>query len=887
MTTEERIEALIKQMSLDEKVSMCVGVDNWRTQRIERLGIPALRMTDGPHGARTVSDDTPGLTYPATCFPTGSALAATWNPELMEEVGRALAVETKERGSQVLLGPAVNIHRHPLNGRNFEYYSEDPHLAGRMAVAWIQGLQSENIGASLKHFACNNSEYERLTMSSEVDERALHEIYYPAFKAAVTEAQPWTVMSSYNRINGVSSAHNKPMLTDMLKNEWGFTGFLVSDWGGVYDRLAAANAGCDVEMPFKGMFQREQILAGVRSGAISESIIDDKVRRVLRILFRAGLFDAKAPAKVSFPKISPYRDLARQAACEAMALLKNNGSLLPLDARSLKSVAVIGPAAALPLIQGGGSACVTPYHAVTALDGIKQRCGSGIKVGYEPGCAIDGAYPPLQTELTAEYFDNPAFSGAPVAMRTAKGIELSKATLPVADLANQDFSVRWTGAFVARHAGVYRFSLSSLGSSRIRLDGKTIVDNWAPSFPTTFNPPMPPLTLKTGAVRLQAGDKVALTVEFSRNDEPDYRLNAGCAGPLQDPLGRAVELAAASDVAIVCIGLPDRYESEGYDRPDMELTGDQATLIKRVAAANKRTVVVVMTGSPITMNDWIGRTPAVLQAWYAGQESGDAIAAILFGDVSPSGKLPMTMPRRLEDTPAYVNYPGENDKVRYGESIFVGYRYYDKTGVAPLFPFGHGLSYTQFAYGELRLSTKRLAGGETLTASVDLTNTGKLAGKEVVQLYVGDPVCTHTRPPRELKAFKKIELAPGQTQTVTFTLTEQDLSFYDPVRKAWVAEQGAFTVMVGSSSRDLRAKASFTFKGQPALPVLSGRSRVADIMSHPKGRAVMRKRLGDLRALGRLRWNASYTLDQVSRLSPEFISPQMVKAIEADLAALR
>lgn len=898
MTVEDRIEGLIEQMTLEEKVSMCVGVDNWHTQRIERLGIPALRMTDGPHGARTVSDDDPALTYPATCFPTGSALAATWNTELMERVGAALAAETRERGSHILLGPAVNIHRHPLNGRNFEYYSEDPHLAGRMAIAWINGLQRHNIGASLKHFACNNSEFERFTISAQVDERALHEIYYPAFKAAVREAQPWTVMSSYNRINGVSSAHNKPMLKDMLKDEWGFSGFVVSDWGGVYDRVAAANAGCDVEMPFKGAFQQKEILAAVRSGAVSLATIDDKVRRVLRILFRAGLFDTKEPrraATVATPASSPHRALAREAACEAMALLKNTRNLLPFDVKTLKSVAVIGPAAATAYIQGGGSAYVTAFHAVTPLDAITRRCGDTVKVSYEFGCSVDGSYPPLTLDFSAEYFDNPALSGAPVATRAEKMITLSKATLPASSgsglpvpaLAEKDFSVRWKTTFVPRHDGVHRFSLSSHGASRLTLGGKTIIDNWTPNYPPAFTPPMPPVTMKTCAVTLKAGEKTTLTVEFSRADEANYSIHVGCAGPAQDPIGRAVALAEASDVAIVCIALPACYESEGYDRPDMELTGDQALLIKRVAAANRRTVVVVMTGSPITMSGWIGRTPAVLQAWYGGQETGDAVAAILFGDVSPSGRLPMTMPRRLQDMPAYTNYPGENAEVRYGEGIFVGYRYFDKTGVQPLFPFGHGLSYTQFAYGRLRLSARRIASGQTITASVAVTNTGVRAGKEVVQLYVGDPVCTHVRPPRELKAFQKVELAAGETKTVTFTLAEHDLAFYDPLRKAWVAEPGTFTLMAGSSSRAIRARARFTFTGESASPSLSGRSRLADILAHPQGRAIMRKHLGDLRRHQRLHWIASYTLDQVTRLAPEAISPQMAQAIATELAAIR
>ena len=430
MTTDERIEALIKQMTLEEKAAMCSGSDRWHTCPIPRLGIPALRMTDGPYGVRTTTDDVPPVTLPATCFPTSSALAATWDTELAQRIGVALADETKAKGNQILLGPAVNIHRTPLGGRNFEYLSEDPYLAGQMAVAYINGLQSQGVGASLKHFACNNSEYERMTISSEVDERALHEIYYPAFRAAVTEAQPWTVMSSYNRINGVSSAHNKALLRDMLKDEWGFTGFVVSDWGGVYDRVAGANGGCDVEMPDKGEIQAREMLAAVRSGQVSESLVDDKVRRVLRILFRAGLFDGKQAVATQDTNTPERQALAREAACEAMVLLKNKGNLLPLDVASLKSIAVIGPAAEFAVIQGGGSAHVNPYYAVSALDGLQKRCGDNIKFSYERGCSLDGSYPPLALDFTAEYFANPTLSGPPLATRPEISIGFEKSLLP-------------------------------------------------------------------------------------------------------------------------------------------------------------------------------------------------------------------------------------------------------------------------------------------------------------------------------------------------------------------------------------------------------------------------------------------------------------------------
>jgi beta-glucosidase len=881
MPTEDRIETLIKAMTLEEKVRLCSGADNWHTRRIDRLGIPPLRMTDGPHGTRTITDEEPRTTIPSTCFPTGSALAATWNTELMERVGVALADETKAVGCHILLGPAVNIHRSPLGGRNFEYYSEDPHLAARMGVAWIKGLQSQGVGASLKHFACNNSEFERMTISSEVDERTLHEIYYPAFKAAVCEAQPWTVMSSYNRVNGVSSAHRKPMLTDLLKDEWGFTGFVVSDWGGVYDRVAAANGGCDVEMPYKGEFQVQQLLDAVKKGEVSEQVIDDKARRVLRIVARAGLFDYPPKPPRRSTDTPDRRALAREAAAEAIVLLKNTSNALPLD--GVTSLAVIGHAGETAIIQGGGSARVTPHYAVSPLDGLRARCGKKIKVAYERGCSLDGAYPPLELDYIAEYHDNPRFGGKPVATQQVKSVTLDLAKPPDAALAAADFSVQWQAEFTVPVAGVYRFSLSSVGLSSLLVDGRTVVNNWKPSYPRPFTPPN---VLAFGSIRLNPGAHTIL-VEYSRDDEAGVSISVGCAAPNDDALERAAAVAAQADAAVVCVGLPDRYESEGYDRPDMELTGDQVALIKRVAAANKRTIVVVHSGNPVNMSSWIGRVPAVVAALYTGQEMGNALADVLFGDVNPSGKLPTTFPKRLEDTPTYVNYPGESDVVRYGEGIFVGYRYYDQAGVAPLFPFGHGLSYTTFAYGNLTIAPQRAASGDTIGVSVDVTNTGTRAGKEVVQLYLHDVASTLPRPPKELKGFRKVALRPGETKTVTFTLTRDDLAFYDPVCSGWVAEAGKFQVLVGSSSRDIRFKGSFTYDGDPGLPRFSAHSRLSDVLSHKKGRAVMRAYLGDLRAQGRLRWVSSYTLDQLARFTPEFISQETLQKIEADLKKIR
>ena len=891
MSNEKKIESLIKQMTLEEKVSLCSGADNWHTRPIERLGIPAIRMTDGPHGCRTEKEGGTRETIPATCFPTASALAATWDEDLTRRIGAALAEETKARKNHVLLGPAINIQRTPLGGRNFEYMSEDPYLTARLAVAYIKGLQSKGVACSVKHFACNNQEFERMTISAEVDERALQELYWPAFRAAVVEAEAWTVMSSYNRINGVSSAHNKRMLTDLLKGEWGFDGFVVSDWGGVYDRLAAANAGLDVEMPNHGDMQMQELLAAVKSGKVSESAIDDKVRRLLRIIFRTGAFEGAQPELPLLPAES--QRLAAEAAREAMVLLKNKSDVLPLDEAEVKTIGLIGPAASIPLIEGGGSSRVKPWMAVTALDGLKQRCGNKVKLTYEPGCSIDGALPALATtHLTAvggqthgwlaEFFGNPRLQGNPVATRVEKTIALDKDGLP-ADLAGADFSVRWSAGLTSPTGGACAFSLAGSGRSRVLVDGQVVVSRWQPPAPAPFTPD---LSVTTGRATLTAGTAHTLSVEFSRNDEAKFDIQLGCQMPGDDAMERAVKLAAASDVAVVVAGLPDRYESEGYDRPDMELTGDQVTLIKRVAAANKRTVVVLLNGSPVNMSPWIGRVSAVLEAWYAGQDSGNAIAAILFGDANPSGKLPTTFPKCLEDSPSYVNYPGENDRVMYGEGIFVGYRYYDKVGLAPLFPFGHGLSYTTFAYGKL-VAPRRVKAGESFEVKVDVTNAGKREGKEVVQLYVHDVESRLPRPPRELKGFHKVALKSGETKTVSFTLTPADLAFYDPARKAWVTEPGAFEILVGSSSRDIRAKTAVAVASESPGPLFTGDSRLGEILRHRQGRAVLRRHLGDPKLMPRLEWVSSYTLDQLAYFQPSPFTRELVQKIKGDLKLIK
>jgi beta-glucosidase len=819
---EKRIEALLRQMTLEEKVSLLAGVDFWHTRSIERLGIPSIKVTDGPHGARTADENNPNHTLPATCFPTGSAMAATWNPELIHRVGVAIGEEARARGCAVLLGPCVNIHRSPLGGRNFESFSEDPLLSSELTAAYVTGVQSRKVGTAVKHFALNNSEYQRMTISSEVGERAMREIYFPSFEKAVKAAGAWTVMCSYNRVNGIYASENRRLLTEILKEEWGFQGLVMSDWFAVHSTTPAANSGLDLEMPGPARYFRDELTEAVSSGEVDEKTIDDKIRRILKVIIDTGALDEKLAVSGPVPDFPEHRRLAREAAEESIVLLKNKNNVLPLDINSVRSIAVIGPNAAEARIEGGGSSAVTPYYKVSPLEALRNKCGDKVKISYELGCPNNIATLPLSLDyllsgeggkpgLMGEYFSNNDLAGKPAAARLDESFKFMwmGGTVPVPQIKKDDYSIRWQGIFTAKETGIYKFGLATNGWGRIYIDDKLVCSNWGDrTMSDVFQVPE-----TVGEFAMESGKKYPVRIEYCRNiysQSPMRSIRLGCDIPLPaDLLERAVAAAARSDVAVVFAGLTEEYESEGFDRKNMELPGAQRELIDKVAAANPRTVVVLNNGSPVAMETWIAAVPAVVEALYPGQECGNAIAAVLFGDVNPSGKLPDTFPRRLEDNPAFINYPGESGKVLYGEDIFVGYRYYDARKIEPLFPFGHGLSYTAFTYSNLRVSPAEVKTGEKINISVGIKNTGKVAGKEVVQLYVSDLASRVPRPPKELKAFRKVSLNPGETKTVEFALDKEALSFYDPALKQWVAEPGEFEIQVGSSSRDIRTRKTF------------------------------------------------------------------------------
>lgn len=897
---EARIEALLGELTVAEKVALLAGASMWYSTPVERLGIPAIKVSDGPNGARG-GGSFAGGSVTSACFPVAISLGSSWDTELVEQIGQALAQETQSKGARVLLAPTVNIHRSPLNGRNFECYAEDPYLSARLAVAYINGLQREGVGATVKHYVCNDSEFERNTISSEVDERTLREIYLPPFQAAVQEAGSWAVMSSYNRVNGVYAGDHRELLHDILKNEWGFDGIVMSDWFGTKSTVEAANNGLDLEMPGPPRWRGDQLLTAVEAGEIDMAAVDDSVRRILRLIERSGAFEHPDDRPEQADDRPEHRELIRRAGADGAVLLRNENEALPLDKARLQSLAIIGPNAKTAVIMGGGSAQVNTHYSVAPYAAIAEAAGEDVELVYEIGCTNHRLMPRLDVALvansagpgfTVEYFNNPELEGEPVYVSHTTSSEQVWMGEVAPGVQPRDFSVRLSAEFSPTESGTHSFGLSSAGRSRLFVDDRESIDNWTQQtrggsyFGTGSSEVKVP-------VELSAGQSYKLRLEYSSQGATLLAgARLGYLPPIaDDSIERAASIAAASDAAVVFVGLNGEWESEGHDRPDMELVGKQNELVSRVAAANPRTIVVLQTGSPVTM-PWLDQVAAVVQAWYPGQECGNAIADVLFGAVNPSGKLTQTYPARLEDNPAFINYPGENGRVRYGEGIFVGYRYYEAKNVAPVFPFGFGLSYTSFEYGELQLSAQTIAPDERLTVDIDITNTGTRAGKEIVQLYVADVEARVRRPHKELKAFAKLALEPGETKTASFELDRASLAFWDDARHAWVAEAGSFELLAGSSSQDIRSTATFeltttaVFGGPPRQKRrLSINSAVSELMADDEARIVLERHLPQFAENAQLGMVGGMALSQIAGFDPEHFPEELLRAIAADLEA--
>ena len=796
MSTGDRVGELLGQLTLSEKVALAAGSDVWHTTPVERLGIGRMKLSDGPSGVRGGSSSL----GTSAVFPCGIALGATWDVDLLERIGSVMAEEAKTKGVHVVLGPTINIHRHPLGGRHFECYSEDPILTGRLAAGLVRGMQSHGVGATPKHFVCNDSEIERMTISSEVDSRTLREIYLRPFELVVTEAHPWALMTAYNRLNGTSCSEHEWLLTDLLRDEWGFDGLVVSDWYGTYSTVASSRAGLDLEMPGRARHFGDKLVAAVEAGDVEEATVCRQANNVLRAMSRTGALDVTAEPDEASIDAPSHRVLAHEAAVEAIVLLANDG-LLPLAA-DVGQIALLGPNAAVGRVQGGGSAAVRPHYSVSPLEGLLAR---GVDLVVEPGCTTHRGVPTLDSaiDVSVEFYNSPDLSGEPVDGRSARALHFIWFGEFSPHIDPMQFSARVTGRYPVREAGPHTFSLVSAGVSRLFFDGELLVDNWTSQVPgeAFFGLGSTPVT---ATVDLTAGAEHELVVEYASTPAPAglYGLTIGCLPPIPaDLMERAVAAAAAAEVAVVVIGTSDDWETEGRDRESMELPGRQAELIERVATANPRTIVVVNTGSPVPM-DWAERVGAVLQLWYPGQECGSALADVLFGDSDPGGRLPTTVPVHIEQTPALANYPGEGGQVQYAEGVFVGYRSYDERGIEPRFCFGHGLSYGATDDWSVTVD------GRYVTVAV--RNVSDRAMTEVVQLYVGHPDAPLPRPPQELRAFRKLHLGPGESSSAEFELTDRDLAYWDTASDTWITEPGEYELYIGRSSRDIEVVSSVT-----------------------------------------------------------------------------
>ena len=811
---EQRVEAILKQLTLEEKIDLLGGIDDFFVRGVPRLDLPRLKMADGPMGVRNFGR--------ATAMAAGVGLAATWNPALAERVGTEIGRDARAKGVHFLLGPGVNIYRSPTNGRNFEYFGEDPFLASRIAVGYIRGVQSQGVSATVKHFAANNSEFDRHNTDAIVDERTLREIYLPVFEAAVKEARVGAMMDSYNLLNGEHASQNHHLLTEITRDEWGFEGLMMSDWFATYDGVAAVNAGQDLEMPGPANMNRKTLLPAVESGKVSVSTIDDHVRRILRTAARFGWLD-RDQTETSIPRFNQTgRQAALQAAREGVVLLKNDGGLLPLDRRRLKSVLVVGPDAYPAVPVGGGSARVEPFAAVSFMEGLSNALApSSVNVYYQRGIPtlaemaqetrFTDARENGRPGIKAEFFKSEEMQGEPFLTRTEPAINYGsnagwRAAFPEGTAAS-----RWTGYFTPQAAGEHDIFLQSTGEDggfcRLFIDDRLVFDNWKVSR----------ALLSTATLQLDARPHKVVVEHHGRSSWLGAKLRLGIVRRGAAVAEEVKRMASKADVVVVAAGFDPETESEGADRTFSLPTG-QDELIQEMAAANRNTVVVITSGGGTDMSRWVERVPAVLQAWYPGQEGGTALAEILLGDVNPSGRLPVTFERRWEDNPVHASYyPASDDsrRVEYKEGVFVGYRGYEKAGTKPLFAFGHGLSYTTFRYDNLKVvpvAGARVADGPVFEVSFDVKNTGQREGSDVAQVYVSETHASVPRPPKELKGFSKVTLRPGESRRVTVRLDGRAFSYYDTNAKGWRHDPGDFDILVGRSSEQIELRGKATLK---------------------------------------------------------------------------
>jgi beta-glucosidase len=813
MLSDDELLNILAQLTLPDKVKLVSGESSWRTHAIEEPNIPVLKVSDGPNGVRGDG----GVT--AACFPVGVCMASTWNGSLMGQIGKAIAEEARTKSVQVVLGPTINIQRTPLGGRNFECFSEDAFLSGELASSYTLGLQAEGIGACPKHFVCNDSEFERHSLSVEVDDRTLREIYLRPFEIAIRKSQPWTIMAAYNRINGTYACSHDQLINQVLKKEWGFDGLVISDWYAAKETVENANGGLDLEMPGPAATFGASLMTAIDEGSVDSATIDDKVARLLRVLNRSGNFDNPSLSAETAENHIEHQKVAYDAAAEGMVLLKNE-NLLPLKAENIKSLAVIGPNSCDFRIMGGGSSALKPHYVRSPMQALREAL-PGVDIRQHFGCYTYKYLPAPETRLLSPnidtannktgspeglraYFFNDIDDESPINERTISSNTIYVSN-PFAPGSNAK-ALRAQGTYQAEFEGEYEFGLLSTGQSRLLVDGEIIIDAWDVDQRKPGDAFFQQANLeKRAKVFIPKGKQVEILIEFNHIAGNSFRaLKYGILPPqIVDPIFEAAEIAANSDYVLLLCGTSDDWETEGNDREMLALPGDQNQLIESILKANKKTVVINNSGSPISM-PWVNEAPAIIQAWFSGQEFGHALSDILLGITNPSGKLPVSFPIRLEDTPAYTSYPGEFGKVVYGEGIFVGYKWYLTRDIPCLFPFGHGLSYTEFSFQKMFYNDQKV--------EVTISNTGLTNGKEVIQIYSRALNPSVSQPRQKLIGFEKVELKAGEKKSVTIELDDMAFSYWHVGEQCWTLDSGAYCISAASSSTQFHLSKDITIQ---------------------------------------------------------------------------
>jgi beta-glucosidase len=806
------IDQIIKTLTLDEKVSLLSGFNSWYTNKIEKKNIPSIKMSDGPNGVR--GDSNSGKS--SACFPCAISIGSTWDLSLIKDIGVALGEEAQAKDVDVLLGPTINIHRHPLGGRHFESFSEDPFLTGKIATNYVQGVQSKNVAACLKHFVGNDTEYERHSISSNIDAQTLREIYLLPFEMGIKEGNAKVVMSAYNKLNNIFCSSHQDLLIKILKEEWGFDGYVVSDWGAALETIENANGGLDLEMPGPSNVWGKALIDAVEASEVSEKLIDDKVKRILTVAEFSNRFQKpqiKAEQAIDQPK---HRLLLRKAAADGMVLLKNEGSL-PLK-KNIKKLAVIGPNALEAQIIGGGSASLRPHYQIHPLEAVQERLGHETEILYSKGCHTHKYLPKINEELMeekdgflVEYFDGNQFDKNLILEERLTGSKFwvfeGFAKDVISKEERPDISVRFSCTYKPDISGLHEFEIFGIGKCRLLIDGNELIDNW-----TSMDPGEAFFTFgsasKKGVTNLQKGEAYKIEVQY-KFEGSFPAVYIGCQAPDEvDIFQEALETASHADDVILIVGTNSDWETEGNDRADFNLPANQNKLIEAILEANQNTVVVINTGSPIHM-PWEKKAKAIIQTWFAGQEFGNALVDILSGEVNPSGKLATTFPVKIEDTPAYKNYPGKNLQMNYDEKLLVGHRWYESNSIKPLFCFGHGLSFTSFNYQNLEVTT---GSDFVVTCKFEIQNTGDISGLEIAQCYVGFASPLPGEPYKTLQGFVKEEIGANELKKVEIKLGPRNFSFWSVETNTWQIREGSYQILIGSSSENILLQANINLE---------------------------------------------------------------------------